>query len=336
MSKKRILYIGTPIFNYHEKIIAEFEAQGYSVDFFNDRPSENSFVKGIIKIRKNLMNSLIQNYFNKILEKIKDNEYVLIFIVNCKVFTPLMIQQLRDKQKSARLVLYMWDSLTLYPNSERLIPIFDKVYSFDSEDCEKIEKLTFMPLFYCRDYEKLGQENIEEIEYDIVSICTAHPNRYKIIHELFSRLESNGIRIFSYMYLNKLQYVYNKLFVPEFKSAKSSEFRFVPLSYEETIDILKKSNTVFDIQHNSQSGLTLRTIETFGAKRKLITSNTNIRKYDFYNENNIFVMNENIVSEIDQFIKHDYEPINDDTYKKYSLHNWIDAIINETDNNYLR
>lgn len=330
------MYIGTPIFNYHKKIISEFETQGYSVDYYDDRPSQNSFIKGVIKIKRNLMNSLIQKYFDKIMTEIKGKSYDLVFIINCKVFTPRMIEQLRDSQKSARFVLYMWDSLTLYPNSKKLIPIFDKVYSFDLEDCNKIEALNFLPLFYCKDYEKLGQEDVKEKEYDIISVCTVHPNRYKIMHELFPKLESKGIKIFSYMFLNRLQYLYNKAFVPEFKSTKSNEFKFKPLSEKENLAALKKSNTVFDIQHNKQSGLTMRTIETLGAQKKLITANTDIKKYDFYNENNIFVFDEHNSDKIKDFINNKYMPLQDDIYKKYSLHNWVETIINGKNNNYLK
>ena len=336
MQKKRVLYIGTPIFNYHEQIIAEFEEQGYSVDYYNDRPSESSWVKGIIKIKPSMMSSLIQKYFDKIMSETKRKSYDLVFIVNCKVFTPDMIQELKNSQKSARFVLYMWDSLILYPNSSTLIPLFDKAYSFDLEDCNKIEALNFLPLFYCKVYEEVGKgSNQVEIKYDIVSICTAHPNRYKTMRVLFPMLEAKGIRIFSFMFLNKLQYWYNKAFVKEFKGAKSSEFKFKPLTEKENLDILRKSNSVFDMQHNSQSGLTMRTIETLGAKRKLITSNKNIKKYDFYNENNIFVVDEVNWSGIKQFTKHEYQPVDGDIYRKYSLHNWIEAISTGARNEYL-
>ncbi|MBU3188451.1 hypothetical protein K9O30_03645 [Clostridium bowmanii] len=334
MSNKKVLYIGTPIFNYHKSIVSEFKQQGYCVDYYNDRPSERSIVKGIIKIKKSLMNFIIQRYFDKILSETKENSYDLVFIVNCKVFTPLMIRQLRDSQKSARFVLYMWDSLNLYPNSKELIPIFDKAYSFDLDDCNEIGKLAFMPLFYCKEYEELGKEEVSEREYDIVSVCTSHPNRYKTMHELFPKLEAKGIRIFSYMFLNKLQYLYNKVSEPEFKDAKRNEFKFKPLSEQENLAVLRKSNTVFDMQHNMQSGLTMRTIETLGAKRKMVTTNTNIVKYDFYNKNNIFVMNENNLDEIEEFINNKYVPISEDIYKKYSLHNWVETIINERNNNY--
>lgn len=337
MGTKNVLYIGTPFFNYYKQIIAEFEEQGFSVDYYNDRPSESSLMKGIIKIRKNMMNSLIQKYFDKIMAETQNKRYDLVFVVNCKVFSPFMIQKLKDSQKTARFVLYMWDSLTLYPHSKELIPLFDQAYSFDSDDCERIEELTLLPLFYSKSFENIGEEKVEERLFDIASICTAHPNRYKTLKELFPQLESKGIRIYSFMYLNKFQYFYNRVFVSEFKGAKSSEFKFESLSLEENLAVLKKTNAVFDMQHNQQSGLTMRTIETLGANRKLITTNRNIRKYDFYSEKNIFVIENENINDIEKFLEIDYEPINDEIYKKYSIRGWVETFTSNTyDKGYLK
>ncbi|MBD7913307.1 hypothetical protein [Clostridium cibarium] len=335
MRRKKALFICNPMYGYYKNIILELELHGWNVDYCNDKPTENSFFKGMMKIKKSLLKPLVKKYFDKLISEIKEKNYDLVFITNCKVFTTEMIKQMRNIQKSARFVLYMWDSLKLYPDNIDLIPLFDDAYSFDLEDCEKIDGLKFLPLFYCRGFEKVGQMLEEDVKYDIASVCTAHPNRYKIMRVLFPKLEANGVRIFSYMYLNKLQYLYNRVRVPEFKGVKSNEFKFIPLSEKENLEVLKRSNNVFDIPHINQSGLTMRTIETLGARRKMITTNVDIKKYDFYNENNIFVMDEWNLEEIEDFINRKYEPIDDEVYRKYSVSNWLDTIINDEDNKYL-
>ncbi|MCL1794422.1 MAG: hypothetical protein FWG34_11205 [Oscillospiraceae bacterium] len=336
-NKKKLLYIGAPMVNYHTEIISEFENQGYAVDFYDDRPSQNSFLKGIIKIKKTLVNTLIEKYFEHIINETKKTKYDLVFIIDCKVFTYEMIERLKDTQRFAKFVLYMWDSFALYPNSKNLIPLFDKTYSFDTYDCENTKTTTLLPLFYIKAYEEIGYKKISGIQYDIMSICTVHPNRYVIMKELFPSLEANGIKIFSYMFLNRLQYIYNKFFIPEFKNTKMNEFKFTPLSVMDCLNILKISNSVFDVQHNMQNGLTMRTFETLGAKRKLITFNANIKKYDFYDENNILVIdkiNSNTGNDIIEFLEHDYIPINNDIYAKYSLSCWIKTIIDDVEEHY--
>lgn len=336
MGNKRVLYIGAMFFNYHNHIMKELKNLGYEVDYYNDKPSNNSFVKGIIKLKKDLLTALINKHHEKILSETKEKKYDVIFIVNSKVFTVDTLTRLRADNKSARFIYYEWDSLKLYPDVKQLIPLFDKSYSFDSEDCETYEGLTFLPLFYNRDYEIVGKDDSNEIEYDLISLCTAHPNRYKTISKLFPKLEQEGIRIFSYLYLNPLQFLYNRVFVPEFKYAKPSEFQFKPMPENEYISALKRSNTVFDMNHSMQSGLTMRTIETLGAKKKLITTNQNVKKYDFYNENNILILDEADPEEILDFLHKKYEPISKDIYQKYSLRNWLHTILTESEGNYFK
>ncbi|MEK5777604.1 lipopolysaccharide biosynthesis protein, partial [Acinetobacter nosocomialis] len=58
----------------------------------------------------------------------------------------------------------------------------------------------------------------------------------------------------------------------------------------EIVELYAKSNIILDISHPGQSGLTMRTFEAIGAGKKLITTNTNIKEYPFYNANNIFII----------------------------------------------
>lgn len=335
--KKRILFICSPFFGYYKHIINELEGQGYIVDYYNDRPTENGVIKGIIKLRKSLINRLIKKYFEEILNNSKNKEYDKVLIINGKVFNKDMIDLLRHQQKNARFIFYTWDSIELYPNVKEFLYLFDKAYSFDSKDCENINELELVPLFYTNPYKEIGDKYINEknIYYDILSICTVHPNRYKIIKSIFPELESKGIKIFSFMFLNRLQYLYNKFFVEEFKSSKSSEFKFRSLNEEQILSYIEKSRVVFDIPHEKQSGLTMRTIETLGSKKKLITTNSNIKNYDFYNDSNILVISEDNFNKIKEFINSNYEVIDEDIYEKYSIKQWVDTIINEKENNYL-
>ena len=67
----------------------------------------------------------------------------------------------------------------------------------------------------------------------------------------------------------------------------------------------------------------MRSIEILGLQRKLITTNKDIQNYDFYNKNNIFILDRaNPVMDMD-FFKAPYEKLNEKLYGKYSLENWI-------------
>ena len=65
------------------------------------------------------------------------------------------------------------------------------------------------------------------------------------------------------------------------------EISFTKRSAAEIVDVVRSSRAVLDIQHFKQTGLTMRTLETFGAGKKLITTNHEVKKYDFYDESRV-------------------------------------------------
>lgn len=86
-----------------------------------------------------------------------------------------------------------------------------------------------------------------------------------------------------------------------------------------------------DVQHPKQIGLTLRCLETLGAKRKLITTNQDIRNYDFYNPNNILVVDRNNPVVPNGFLNTPYTEVNKGIYDKYSITSWVKHILKESE-----
>jgi hypothetical protein len=68
---------------------------------------------------------------------------------------------------------------------------------------------------------------------------------------------------------------------------------YLPIS--DVKKIIASSLVLVDIQKENQYGLSFRIFEALVYKRKLITNNQDIVAYDFYNENNIFVISDKIM-----------------------------------------
>ena len=64
-------------------------------------------------------------------------------------------------------------------------------------------------------------------------------------------------------------------------------FEHEPISAEQVSDIYARSVAIIDSPQANRRGLTVRTLETLGAKRKLIVANANVRNYDFYKYGNV-------------------------------------------------
>jgi hypothetical protein len=71
---------------------------------------------------------------------------------------------------------------------------------------------------------------------------------------------------------------------------EKKDLSYIPKDREELSKIVENSLIVFDVNDANQSGLTLRTLDTVCMGKKLITTNMNVKDYDFYSPANIYVM----------------------------------------------
>lgn len=326
-----LLLIMPNFFDYPKQIKLELEKMGYNVDLFDDRPSTNSIVKAIIKINKNYINGYINKYFHWIMNTISDTKYDVVLLISGQSlsFSENMIKELRDSQANARFILYQWDSQKNFPYIVKMHKFFDVRYSFDKVDTEQDMYLKFLPLFYTKIYEEIGKKQQSKYVYDCSYIGTAHPQKYVHINKMSQVLKNVLPNQFIYHYMpSMLKYLYHKVNDKEFKKAKYKEFKKEKIASKDVIDIFEMSRCILDAPQAGQSGLTIRSIECLGARRKLITTNSDIRNYDFYNEINVLIFDGSIDPNA-PFFTEDYMDIPESVYQKYSLRNWLKTMLDD-------
>ena len=101
---------------------------------------------------------------------------------------------------------------------------------------------------------------------------------------------------------------------------------FKSLTRSEIINLYNCANVVLDINHPNQTGLTMRTFECIGAKRKMITTNSQIKNYSFYNPNNIYILDRNNITLDENFFNSDYQNIDSSIYNNLSIGGWIKSV----------
>ena len=121
-------------------------------------------------------------------------------------------------------------------------------------------------------------------------------------------------------------YLYNKLTNPDYKNVTKQDIRFDSISPSKIKEIYKESRCILDVEHSAQRGLTMRTIEMIGLNKKLITTNQNISKYDFYDKNNICIINKKNPVVPVEFWNSPYIPIKNQILQRYSLRSFVQEI----------
>lgn len=327
----KLLLIMPKFFDYPELIVTELNEMGYEVDFFDDRPSTNAWIKAAIRINKNLIGTYIKKYFESVMKTVRNKKYDVVFLISGQSlsFSESMINEIKQCQKEAKFVLYQWDSQTNFPYIKQVQKYFDKCFSFDRRDIEETPSLKFLPLFYSKKYEEIGKRNNTNFKYDFCFVGTAHPKKYKFIKMMSEQLKSVYPNQFIYFFFpSPIVYFYRKIMNNELRKAKYNEFHYVPLKGKEMNDVYETSRCVLDSAQDGQLGLTIRVLEALGAKKKLITTNEDIINYDFYQPENIYVYDGKIDLK-NVFFTHEYKEVNEQVYEKYSLRSWLKEIVED-------
>lgn len=325
LENKKILFLASNFFGYDIEIKNKLEELGATVFMYDDRPARDFFTKAIIRVNKNFLKVKIDNYYKKIIEKNKNYKFDYIFVLKGETLNSSILKKLRSNFKNSEFILYLWDSIDNYKNTVSNMKYFHKVFSFDLNDSKKYTNIIFRPLFYTDIYKNINCKSNKK--YDLCFIGSIHSDRYKIIKNILTISKNNNYKIYIYMYLQSRKMFYiKKLTDRSFRKANMNEFKFKSLPQNKVINIIQNSKVVLDIQHNKQTGLTIRTIETIGANKKLITTNKDIEKYDFFNSNNICIIDrENVVID-DIFFEKPYQQLDAEIYNKYSIETWLKDI----------
>jgi hypothetical protein len=330
---KNIIFFSVQTFNLENEIIKKLEEFGAKVDYFDERPSNSNFSKGIIRLKRGVFQHRIDSYYKKILSDTLSKEYHFLFVNRGEVVPSFFLKEFKKIHTKCIFIFYTWDSFTNHSHPTSILRYFDKKFTFDSDDALNY-KIQFRPLFFLDAYQEIIKSKDGSTEQDLLFLGTAHSDRYSISNEISQWCEQNNLKMFCYYYMHgRLVYFYKKLFDKTFKKFDFSKLSFKSLTTDEIAALYEKSNIILDINHPGQKGLTMRTLESVGAKKKLITTNSEIKKYPFYNSNNIFVIDRNNIQLNKFFFETKYEEIDPKLYDKMSIAGWLKEIFEEDNAN---
>ncbi len=320
---KRVLYFAPRFFGYHTDIAEEFIRRGALLDMLPDRAFDSPLMTAITKVRRDWVIPATNKIYREKIQSFGRDHYDMVFVVNGQTLSKQILQEIKTLYPAAKFVLYMWDAVKNRQSVIENLEYFGYCFTFDWEDADRYN-MVFRPLFFSKGFE--GNKKTSVL-YDISFVGTAHTDRYGLVKSVSSSLSSE-VRQYWYLYLQApWVFYYYKLTNPVFRKANRAEFKFKPMTKEEVQNIFFASKAILDVEHPGQNGLTIRTIETLGSSKKLVTTNRKIKNYDFYLSDNICVIDRKNPSIPENFFSSEYAPVSPNIYFKYSLEGWLDEIL---------
>ncbi|MFD2908051.1 hypothetical protein ACFSX9_04810 [Flavobacterium ardleyense] len=258
--------------------------------------------------KKNKKREALEEYILKKITAIGKQE-IILFIRPDKISR---VTHLEIKKQTKTYISYIYDSCKRFPIDHLLNGVFDEIFSFDLVDSKKYN-FTFIPNYI---YMEKRESDLSKLNNNIFMVISID-ERFNFLNKLANYLSSQNI---SYKFIA----VGKKL--PE-KTNKNIVFSKRTLLPCDLKDDLEHSKIFLDLIRKDHNGLSFRIFEAIAMQRKIITTNKTIKNYDFYNPNNILILDSDTDINIsNDFLATPYEPLSEAIYCKYTIQNWVNTV----------
>lgn len=261
--------------------------------------------------------SLDRLIFSIVFKEINLKEYDLI-VINEMKYSDKLTKWIRQYTNSP-VVYQLWNTISKIPKSNYVffnIYLLSKkynvkIYSSDKNDCKKYGlnyKKQFIPWFVSK---------IKNDEYDMLFIGR-DKGRLETLIDLKNEVNRLGIKCLFLIYDDAgIWKIYSDYFVD---MNMLSGF----MSYEKVVSFIKKSRIIVDLVQPGQNGLTWRPIEAMIYDKKLVTNFISIKTENFYNKQNVFIINHDDIESFREFVSSDVLPVDDEIKREYTFTGWLE------------
>ena len=242
------------------------------------------------------------------------NQYDTIILFAHPLYRKI-VKYIRKQAPLARIIVWYMDP---YESCPLRIDEEDGIeeFSFDILDCKK-HGFNYKDTFYCFDKEKEFKNEVSTQNNDVFYIGL-DKGRYDYINAIRKRLEYYGLNCDITIVKDR----WTSVSFNEILKRKRREYG-TAISYDRVLHRIQNSKALLDINQLNQSGVSQRPLEALFYNKKLITNNRYIKKMDFYNKNNIYIIENESLYGIKDFMNLPYISISNEVKEKYTFEGWV-------------
>lgn len=311
----KITLISFDYFGFDNHIVQELNKRGIESHHIDISKFNYRYKSKYERIK----NSFSKLFFNTNIKQVKMEEFVCNELKSygkqdkILVIRPDRIRKkthLKIREFTKDYIAYIYDSSNRFPIKHLFNRIFDKIFTFDLDDSKKYN------LEHISNYIYLPKQEIKKNFKTDFFMISSIDERLPMLNKIAKYCSENNV-ISQFVVVGKRK---------PFDLEDSIFFTNKNLFFEEIEEYINEAKVFVDLIRKNQNGLSFRIFEALAYQRKIITTNASIKKYDFYNENNILILNENNLYEIKDFVNTDFVPIDDAIYFKYTIVNWVNTV----------
>ena len=319
-----VLLVSPNTFSYHLSIAETLRSMGYAVTWWDDRAKSSTWYKLAIRLFPSITARWSDHAYLERLRQLNPTSISHVLVVKGEGLSRQVVSEMRKTLTSASFGLYLWDGVANVKGVSNILQAFDSVATFDPVDA-KTFGWTFRPLF--GRHISAVKKTPEPVTFDWCFIGTVHSDRHLVIHRLRQRY-GQQVQSFVFAYFpSPLMLFVRRLTDWTLWFAPKGTLSTQAMSAAEVAQVVKCSKAVLDVEHPGQCGLTMRTIETLLAEKKLMTTNQYISESTLFDPSRVVVINRNKPEIPVNFLDTYFEPIAQSLRNYYSCAGWVSELL---------
>lgn len=188
------------------------------------------------------------------------------------------------------------------------IPDGWRIWTYDSDDSKKYG----IRLFNTNAYYSSFVKPLKVVKYDVLFIGR-DKGRGEYLLQLEQKLQTMGLKT-------------KFIITADGRFSHRKSYYQNEISYNEIIDLITQSRSILNIALEGQKGMTIRDLESIFFGVKLVTTNKNVINMDFYQPENVFILEGLNVDGLPAFLDTKTVEVSAEIKQKHTLKSYIDEI----------
>lgn len=233
--------------------------------------------------------------------KSKDNMQYRNILMFDPLIMPEYIEWIHKNYPDSRIILSYENRANKTINPD-VVPDYVTKWSYDVDDCDKYSMKWSKPTFFM-EYKRIRKD---EPRYDVLYVGR-DKGRAEYLLQFQKELEKHGLKTYFHICADR-----------QFMEFKKKYYKKL-LPYDEYLELLVDTKAILNIVPEGQKSVTQREMEAAFDGVKCITNNRGIKQFELYDPSIYFVLGEDDLESINDFINSDIVKIDDETLQKYDF-----------------
>lgn len=234
-----------------------------------------------------------------------------IVVLTAARYSPGILHWIHRKYPTLKLINYYWDKVEISGYPIERSNDFEN-WSFDKEDCNKYG-FQYNPQYYSK-HLSLSDEYLYDVSFVGADREGTWPERAELVNQAYEIMKTNNLKCYFYFVSDNVNVN------PEIRHRDR-------LTEIEFLKVTGQSKAVVDLVQPGKEWMTLRPLLALSNGRKLITNYKGIQEYEFYDQNNIFILGLDKIERLDKFIHTPFYSGKNKELEKYEIDAWAERFL---------